>query len=354
MKKLNDTTKQNIKRVLIVLLSFGVIVGVGFMDPDIQSVDEILKQVEPWWIAGACVCSLLYYFGDAAMFYLAIKQTPHPQKMGESILTTMVGFFYSALTPFQSGGQPMQVVQLMGRGVPVGTSTSVMLIKFIAWQVSITLLATAGLVFFGAAGFADSVGGMVLLVFGYAANAALMLGAILLLIRPEFVYKIGAGLLNWLSKIRLLKLADRVEKLKEKWAKTVEDFRVATGFIANNLKCMIEVWLISMVEALAYMAVTYCIYRAFGLSMHSFIYVALLQSMLFVAVSFIPLPGASIASEGGFYMVFNELFSAGTTFPAMLLWRVFTYYSSLILGLIAVIISGMRGNKAKARDSECI
>ncbi|MEA4872284.1 MAG: lysylphosphatidylglycerol synthase transmembrane domain-containing protein, partial [Synergistaceae bacterium] len=329
------------------LLSFGVLFAVGFMDPDVKNIDEALRNIEPGWIAGAFLCILLYYFFDGLMMHFTIRIMGYPQSMFENMLTTMVGFFYSALTPFQSGGQPAQVIQMRGRGIPVGVSTSVMMVKFLAWQISVVILGILGLFWHGVAAFGSSIGSMTLLVVGYLLNCGVLLLSALAMFRFKWISSLGINTLKLGRRIRIIKSEEALNRHQKGWQNTVNDYREATRFTLANPKTMFLIWLISLFEAFFYMAVTYCVYRSFGLSSYSIVYVVLLQAMLFIAVSFIPLPGASIASEGGFYLVFSGLFSAGARFPAMLIWRVFTYYASLVLGLVAVVIDGFLAKRPK-------
>ncbi len=48
--------------------------------------------------------------------------------------------------------------------------------------------------------------------------------------------------------------------------------------------------------------------------------------------SYTPLPGAAGAAEGSFLVIFQMFFDDGVIKKAMLLWRLITYYSSIIVG----------------------
>ena len=70
------------------------------------------------------------------------------------------------------------------------------------------------------------------------------------------------------------------------------------------------------------------------------------------------LPGASGAQEGGFYIFFQHVFPADKLVGALLLWRFFTYYFTMIIGVAAVIFDSawsMRhaaGEKAVSAEQE--
>lgn len=167
----------------------------------------------------------------------------------------------------------------------------------------------------------------------------------MVLFKASWILNIGNKILAFLHRIKLIKKETRYQQICGTWERTISDYGNAVKFAMQHKVQMLLVLLVSLVEAIAYMAVTYFIYRGFGFSSANVVYVILLQGLLFMAVSFIPLPGASIASEGGFYLVFDQLFSAASRFPAMLLWRVCTYYLNIILGLVAVIIDSLRTSK---------
>ena len=78
------------------------------------------------------------------------------------------------------------------------------------------------------------------------------------------------------------------------------------------------------VQMLFQFAITYFIYRACGLSSYTALDIVSLQAILYLTVAYVPLPGASIASEGGFMLVFGTIFGTWA-FAGMVLWRALTY-----------------------------
>ena len=79
-------------------------------------------------------------------------------------------------------------------------------------------------------------------------------------------------------------------------------------------------------------------YYAFGQSGTPWIRVLTLSCLLFVSASYTPLPGASGAQEGGFLLYFRGIFKDGTIGLGLLIWRFFTYYLFLIVGVFMVIV----------------
>ncbi len=340
------------KKILLVLLPLVILALMALLDPNVADISEVIRQIDPLWFIAAVGSMLLYYYFDVLMYQLACKYMEAPQPLGESVLTTMLGFFYSALTPFSSGGQPMQVLQMRRRGMRVGVATSVLMLKLLAWQFTLTLLGTLGFIFISGDVLEGGITMIVLYIIGYLLCLGILVVALLAFTKPDWIFRTGESLIDFLARHRLIKKAETVENIHKNWKRIIVDYQGAVRFALKQRLGMFLIWLVSAGEAAAYMAVTYFIYRGLGFSTHGFLYVVLLQGLLYIAVCFVPLPGASIASEGGFYMVFAKLFTPAARFPALLLWRLITYYSALGLGLIAVVADGLRPKTVLPENAE--
>ena len=66
--------------------------------------------------------------------------------------------------------------------------------------------------------------------------------------------------------------------------------------------------------------------------------------MVDLAASFIPLPGGTGVAELSFTAIFASLMGSDI-FWAMLIWRILTYYSYIIQGILITIYDYFRGNK---------
>ncbi|HWR23247.1 MAG TPA: lysylphosphatidylglycerol synthase transmembrane domain-containing protein [Feifaniaceae bacterium] len=333
------------KKILPVLLPIAVLAAMAALDPNTRNLADVADDIDPWWFLAALGSMALYYLFDTLMFHLAAKYMNLKHTFPESLLTTMYGLFYSAITPLQAGGQPMQVVQLKKRGIPVGLSTSVLVLKFLAYQLSITLLGTLGFIFLGKDVLQGGVTMLVFYIIGYLFYLGTVVLCVLALVRTEWLFQAGEKLINFLAKKRILKKQEKIDNAHATWARTIADYAKAAKFALGERLGMFYIWLAGMGTAVCYMAVTYFLYRGMGHSEYGLWYVVLLQCLLYIAVSFLPVPGGSVASEGGFYLVFSRLFPGASRFPAVLLWRGITYYLTLLLGVVAVMVEGFRSKK---------
>ena len=103
---------------------------------------------------------------------------------------------------------------------------------------------------------------------------------------------------------------------------------------------------------LALMSSIVFVYYAFGLSGRPWYLLLSLSFALFVSASYTPLPGASGAQEGGFMYYFRGIFPGGKTGLALLIWRFFTYYLFLFVGVVFLLLQKLiRSSTKKDRSS---
>ena len=101
-------------------------------------------------------------------------------------------------------------------------------------------------------------------------------------------------------------------------------------------------------------SVSFCIYKTLGLSGYGYWYLFSLEQFLYMSVAFVPTPGAIGASEPGFGLYFAGVIPGSLMYLALLLWRGFTYFFTLILGALMIIteeaVSLIKKRKAGPRN----
>jgi len=323
--------------MLSVVLTLGVLAFLIFMDPDIENIGSIINHLSSGSIFAAFGCMAFFWLCESAVVCVGCKLIPGNVSFLNSIKVTFIGQYYSALTPFSSGGQPMQVAYMRRWGVPVGSSSSIFAVKYLCWHIVMSIVAVFGFLFnwqmlksHPTLLFASIIG-MFLNTFGIVL-------ALLILSKANFKKPV-----LWLTKVLIKFRICKDEKIvSDSLINWVEDFNEAIQLGKKHPFDMFKMLILTFLQILGYFSVTYCLYKGLGFSGYSWFYIALLQSILNLAVSFVPLPGASGASEGAFYILFKTIFTSGTTLTAMILWRVFTYYSHLAIGSVISLYDGMK------------
>lgn len=355
-EQLDKKTKAKENRKVIfgfayLLFTIAIIVGIGVLSPDLQDALVMLKDLVPTWVGCAVLMLLAYwYFESASLHVLAYAINPS-FKRSSAFKISMIGLYYSALTPFSSGGQPVQVMYMRKEGFTVGQGTCVFGVKFILFQAVLCPFFLISLVMKTTRLLGTNANLIWFTVIGFAVNFGLMLLVLLVLISDKKTAKLSDKLVHFLHRIHLIK---NEEKANEQMHKTIAEFHESAVYIKDNKKVVLNGFLMTILQMGTYFSITYFVYRAFGLNSFGFIDVFTMQACLYLAVSFVPLPGASLASEGGFSIFFSLFFpTAGLMYLAMLMWRLLTYYANLIIGALFVVYDSLRsmGKKKKKASS---
>ena len=109
----------------------------------------------------------------------------------------------------------------------------------------------------------------------------------------------GIKLINLLTRIRILKEKNN-EKYINKIKRICDNYMIGSEYIKSNVHTVINIFLITLVQRLFLLAVTWIVYKSYGLSGTSFWNIIALQTMIGVAVEMLPLPGAAGVTEGCF------------------------------------------------------
>jgi uncharacterized protein (TIRG00374 family) len=162
-------------------------------------------------------------------------------------------------------------------------------------------------------------------------------------------------LANLAIKILRLFHVKNVDKVEKSLAKTLEEYQSSVVYVKQNKKMFINILLTSLIQIVCMHSVTFMIYKAFGLSQYSYLTILSLQSILYVAVSSLPFPGAVGVSESAFMLLFKMMYSDKILPSAMILSRFVSFYLCvLITGSVLAIIYLRKGKKGVKNEVNSI
>jgi len=343
--------KPRTKKILNFLLIFGtlaIVLCISISGQEMTGALDALRSIGPEWIA-LCVLAYMGYVGlDALSVYHFLRRQGNVITFRYALFVAIAGIYYSNVTPGATGGQPMQVYYLKKRGVPIGIGTSALAVKFFSFQFMLAVIGTVLWIAYG--GFvAEQVGGsMWILIVGYVYNMISVCIVLLMAINKRLVRFLLGLLIKAGAKLRICK---NPESTAVKWEDTLETFHASVMMITRRPWDLISQLLIGAGQLLSLMTVTYFVYHAFGLSGVSYGQIVTLGVMLYTSAAYTPLPGASGAQEGVFGLYFAQVFPDGIRVMAMLLWRFFTYYLSLLVGAVVTVANGLRTGEKKDKTA---
>lgn len=345
-----ETMRNTLKKYAGILYIAGmavVILVVLRCTNELAQVYEAMQSLNSVWLGACAGCIVAYLLLRMGTLRYYLWRNGVRLSWLDAAGVTGAGQLYSAITPSSSGGQPMQVFWLHRRGVPVSLGTACVSVKFMGFQTAFLLL--GGVLWLSNWQMVTDqlYGFRWLVLLGCLINLALIAGVALTIPRFGAVERLIQRLIRLAAKIHLVKHPDAA---CARAFEAVSDYRQALQSLLRSPLDAAVIFLLSMLQVLAYMGVSLCLYRAFGLSGTPDVQILTLQLLLFIAAAFVPLPGAAGAQETGFCLFFRNVFPSDQLIAAMLCWRFFSYYALMILGLILMALSGMRKPSGREGD----
>lgn len=349
MKKMSRHKRSTLISALVIIGTLGIVLYLGSRDDGLNKAWNTMRSADIRWLAAAVGSWLVFMIFEGMGLHVFFHYQGIRIKFGTSFLVALIGAFYSAVTPAATGGQPMQVIALKKRGIPAGISSSGLAVKFFTFQTA--LLSLGGILWLT---HADAVQrcvapvGIWFVILGFILNGITVAAVVLLAINKNIVKGILSLTVRLMKKLHLVK---NEEKLLARTDKAMTDFHASVDMMKNHPVRLLNLYLVSCLQVLGLMSITYCIYRALGMKEMTYMGITTLQFLLYIGASFTPLPGASGAQETGFELVFGSVFQ-NKGLGAQLMWRFFTYYITLIIGLGAVIVNSAGSIRRASQEAE--
>lgn len=340
--------KHVITLFVMVLLSFGVIFLL-FSDINILALKGALLSIKLGWIILAVVALVMYWLVETLILFLIIRSTYHSFPIGSTFKITMVGQLFNLLTPSSAGGQPAQLYMLYKRNVNGSFASSILMIKFIIYQLVLVLL----LVFIFSLRFhqlAEAIPEMKYIVYlGLAIQVAVVVVLVCIsLNKPLVLFTIRMILLpvNWIKKSVYTKWKNRAEA-------TIETFHQESRRLMKNKSLMLSCSVLTIVQLVAFLVIPFFIFKSLGNEQLPFLTSVSFHAFIMMFSSVIPTPGGTGAAEYSFTLLFDSLTNTSDLLLGVLLWRMLTVYTPIILGALLMIMKSKltRHLISKARTS---
>lgn len=326
------------KKILNGLLLLGIclitaLVLIGTTEP--ENLMNTIRSVNLSYIYLGIMALILYISLEVLMIHLMLNHGSEIHYSWlHSLKVTAVGQYFNLVTPFSSGGQPMQLHAMIQDGIPLKLGTAVLVNKFLAFQMGVTVYSfVLILIQFGL--FHRGVPATSPLVFlGVAINCGGLALLVLSIYRPVLLKVLSKAVLKGLHRVGIVR---RILHWDNWMDHRIEDYTLHIREMLGVKRLIVPIVLLTFIQLTAYFSIGWFVYRALGLWGSSFLSIITLQALLFVSVAFIPTPGSAGASEGAFYLLFAAIFTENSIAGGVLLWRGISYYLNMVLtGLIAL------------------
>ncbi len=310
-----------------------------------------LFQVDPSQLAIAGCLVGLGWVLDAVRIQAFAAALGGRVKFLTALRITLVGAFAACVTPFDTGGEPLQVYLLHKQGFEPGESTAIVALKSLISAMArlflVLLIPTWYLIRRRAWALPKGLETALfigLLIYLFFFGLGLFFAAY-----PEYIRVIMDKILNnkFMSKFISKSTADTVMEHVEKG---VRDFRAAlTMFLRDKRPTLILISVLSLITWAIAFFIPVLILQGLGIA-PPFAETMAMAGIFYLAAAYAPTPGSSGAAE----LSLAALFGSIVPFPLLgvfvLLWRSITYYLTLIVGGVTLLLTYGRETSVNERD----
>lgn len=135
LKKLGIKIKRNHFPVNTCSLALIILLIFLFANNGIENLRQLIPQIQGVWLLAALSTAVLTMLLEGLTLHLFCRHLYSKWTYGRSFSVGMTGLLYSAITPFSTGGQPMQIYAMRKMGMDTGKAGSIIAMKTLSYQV---------------------------------------------------------------------------------------------------------------------------------------------------------------------------------------------------------------------------
>ena len=325
---------KNIKKNTIILFIITLIILYIVLKDDLPKVIKALSTMDYKYILVAIIVYLLSICFKAYATYKTVNDSKKIT-LKEAIKHNIITQFFNGITPFSTGGQPMEIYMLTEHNISGAESTNIVIQNFIFYQTALVIFGFIAVGYnwifhiFPKVTFLRK-----LVLLGFSINILVAVALFIITFSKKLTHKIMSFLIKLLSKIKIIK---NKEKIIDNWNTKLEEFHTS----AKKLRKRRGLFYIGVLSNIISLVLLYSVPIFILFSLHDYTSMNIMETITSSAYvlligAFVPIPGASGGIEYGFMQFFGNFLNKKIITTMLLMWRFITYYSGMILGAMAL------------------
>ena len=337
-KSTKNLIRNAIVFTILIILTYYFI----FKKIDRHGIQDAIKHTNLWFLLIAAILAAGNIFFEAINHYRTLNSLGEKVSIKQAIKYAIVGFFFSAITPAASGGQPVQIIYMHKDNVKYTNATISILVQSFAY---LTVMLTFGLLgYLINYNYISNLGFIEYFFFiGMLANGLILVVTLFAMFSTKSAQKV----INFIYRIFKAVNDKKAEVFKKKIDVQLEEYHNSAKAITNNRGLMIKTFFTSICQLISYHSIAFFVYLALGIESLNYFKITSLQSFLYLSVSILPLPGTVGVNETGFSLLYNPIIAKNYVDSAMLLTRGISFYLFVIITGVILIIIAIRKKNAK-------
>lgn len=332
--------------VIFMAVLLAAVFYVLLKDQDLNDILNAMRGAKKFDMVLSTFAALVYVIMEGVSMQIILHSLDFKKQGLKCVKYSFIGFFFNAITPSASGGQPMQVYYMHEEGINAGASSVTLLFWTIIYKVVLVVFELYVFLFHFDFAVKYIGGYMWLFIIGMAVNVVSIVLYTIIVFSETGAKKL-AYMGTWL--LHKLKIVRHKEKAEKKLDALLDSYKEGAVYMRTHVKVAIIVFLTTCVQRISYFAVTWFVYRALGGSGFTALEIIMLQSFVSVCIDILPFPGGVGANEGFFVALFAPVMGHSIAVSAMLLSRGSSFY---VLVIVSAAVS-MFAQFQNVRRSKC-
>ena len=353
-ENVTNTTKKRVLKIVLtvafVLVMAAIIVYTAVADFTGEKVsnDKVAQYIGDNWYYLLVLLGLFAFtiLTETLKLFIMIGKTTGRYRLSTAFNCAVLGKFYDFVTPLGSGGQPFQIYYLSKHGVDGGPAGAIPIGTLFLTQFSFVICAIVSFI----VGVSEEIVPIYIQIVAYF-GAVFYIAVPLFLVIFSFFPKAGYKVIGWGVKVcQKLRICKNPEKWIAKGNSAIDNNKQNMAILFKSKRVLILGTLLSLLYVLAQCSMPYFSLMLFSNALVSanltpswklWFEIVRITFFIYCAITFIPTPGNSGAADGTFYGLFRSVLITvvGASFTCMMVWRIFSYYMYVLLGLVVLIAS---------------
>ena len=319
---------KNLKKNTIFLLFITIIILYIILKDDFSHIVNAFQNINILYIIIAIVLFLIHILLKGYVNYIIINDSK-TISIKEAIKHNLITQFFNGITPFSTGGQPMEIYMLTEHGISIAKATNQTIQSFIFYQIALVICGLFAVIYnyiFSIFPKVKILSHLVLL--GFLINISVVIVLLLISHSKKVMDSLCKVLIKFGQKFKI-KISE--EEIKNKFNEYY------TGF--KEIKKRKNLLIIGITLNITSLVCLYSIPIFILKSMNPTNTMNIVETItssayVYIIGSFVPIPGASGGIEYGFTQFYGNFISKKELSAVLLIWRFITYYFGIIIGAI--------------------
>ena len=330
VNKMKQLFKNAVFNIFLIFSLAGIVLYLTLRN-DGDRVFEVLGKIS---VPGALFLILLMVLERAMLGWglmIECRQSHPHYTWKQGFVNAYVAGLFCNITPGASGGQVGQGYIFRKQGIPVSHSVGILWLDFIVYQSVMTLFVFLLIILRFSYFYSNYSQFFLIVIFGFMVSSGIIIFLWLLASSPRFYTWLTTKGINIGAKLHLVKNREIVLLELEK---QLQAFSKEIVVLKTHKKMIIMLAAENFLRLALYYSIPYWCAIALHIPVAPGRILDIIALSSFVAMvnAFLPMPGSSGGTEATFILMFSTIFDRIDAASIMILWRLVTFYQTLVIG----------------------